>query len=225
MAGKEHASQLAQLLENNREWSERIQQERPGFLEKLAAQQSPEYLWIGCADSRVPADQIVGLLPGELFVHRNVANVVIHTDMNCMSVLQYAVEVLKVKHIIVCGHYGCGGVRAAMHEDELGLIDNWLCHIRDVYFRHREGLDAIRDARTREDRLCELNVIAQVHNVCYTSIVQNAWARKQPLTVNGWIYGLHDGLLKDLRVSIDSAEAISRVYRVQMQGPGISQGS
>lgn len=215
MCGVDHASPLATLIENNRRWSEQIRQEDPGFFETLSQQQSPEYLWIGCADSRVPANEIVGLLPGELFVHRNVANVVVHTDTNCMSVLQYAVEVLKVKHIIVCGHYGCGGVRAAMGTTEFGMIDNWLRHIKDVYFRHREALDPIRDENARIDRLCELNVMAQVYNVCYTTIVQNAWARGQQLTVNGWVYGLRDGLVQDLKVSVSGADEIPQVYRMK----------
>ncbi|MCC5857056.1 MAG: carbonate dehydratase [Ectothiorhodospiraceae bacterium] len=215
MCGSEHVSPLAPLIENNRQWSERIRKDDPAFFEKLSRQQSPEYLWIGCADSRVPANEIVGLLPGELFVHRNVANVVVHTDTNCMSVLQFAVEVLRVKHIIVCGHYGCGGVRAAMGSTELGMIDSWLRHIKDVYFRHREALDAVRDDSARADRLCELNVIAQVYNVCYTTIVQNAWARGQQLTVNGWIYGLHDGLVQDLKVSVSGADQLPPVYRMR----------
>ncbi len=214
MCGSEHASPLAPLIENNRRWSDQIRKDDPGFFEKLSRQQSPEYLWIGCADSRVPANEIVGLLPGELFVHRNVANVVVHTDTNCMSVLQFAVEVLRVKHIIVCGHYGCGGVRAAMGSTELGMIDSWLRHIKDVYFRHQVVLDAVRDESARADRLCELNVIAQVYNVCYTTIVQNAWARGQQLTVNGWIYGLHDGLVQDLEVSVSGADQLSSVYRM-----------
>ncbi|MEX0871301.1 MAG: carbonate dehydratase, partial [Aquisalimonadaceae bacterium] len=190
---KDDQDPLLGLLANNREWSKQMQVDDPQFFEKLTDQQNPDYLWIGCSDSRVPANEIVGLMPGELFVHRNVANVVVHTDMNCMSVLQYAVEVLQVEHVIVCGHYGCGGVRSALSNVQHGLIDNWLRHIRDVYFRHREALDPIRDENARVDRLCELNVMAQVYNVCYTTIVQNAWARGQKLTINGWIYGLRDG--------------------------------
>ncbi len=216
MCDGEHRSPLAGLMENNRKWSEQLREEEPEFFRKLAGQQSPEYLWIGCSDSRVPANEIVGLLPGELFVHRNVANVVVHTDMNCMSVLQYAVEVLKVRHIIVCGHYGCGGVRAAMGATPRGMIDNWLRHIKDVYFRHREALDPIRDESARVDRLCELNVVAQVYNVCYSTIVQNAWARGQELTVNGWVYGLEDGLVKDLKVSVSRPDEIPQVYRMRM---------
>lgn len=217
MSSNEHQtdqSPLAELLGNNREWSEQIRREDPQFFEKLSRQQNPDYLWIGCSDSRVPANQIVGMLPGELFVHRNVANVVVHTDMNCMSVLQFAVEVLHVKHIIVCGHYGCGGVRAALGNHQLGLIDNWLRHIKDVYFRHREALEPIRDESARVDRLCELNVMAQVYNVCYTTIVQSAWARGQELTVNGWVYGLRDGLVNDLNVSVRGPEDLPGMYRM-----------
>lgn len=205
--------QLDHLLENNRRWVENMREHDDDFFARLAAQQKPEYLWIGCSDSRVPANQIVGLLPGEIFVHRNVANVVVHTDLNCLSVIQYAVEVLQVKHIIVCGHYGCGGVCAAMRHDELGLIDNWLRHIKDVYEKHAESLQEIKDVHEREDRLCELNVIEQVRHVCYTTIVQNAWKAGQPLTVRGWIYSLQDGYIRDLRMNIHSMEEISDVYR------------
>lgn len=206
---------LATLLGNNRDWSERMQREDGEFFTRLAEQQSPDYLWIGCSDSRVPANEIVGLMPGELFVHRNVANVVAHTDMNCMAVLQFAVEVLKVRHVIICGHYGCGGVKAAMGHTQLGLIDSWLRHIKDVYFRHREALEPIRTEGEKVDRLCELNVMAQVYNVCYTTIVQNAWARGQSLSVNGWIYGLSNGLINDLKVSVSSPEEIPGVYRMR----------
>lgn len=186
----------------------------PDFFRKLAGQQTPEYLWIGCSDSRVPANEIIGLLPGEVFVHRNVANIVVHTDLICLSVIQYAVEVLKVKHIIVCGHYGCGGVRAATESRELGLIDNWLRHIKDIYQKHSPLLEAILDEQQRANRLCELNVIEQAKNVCHTTIVQRAWERGQSLAVHGWIYGLHDGFLKDLRVSITSPDEIDEVYRM-----------
>jgi carbonic anhydrase len=192
---------LNTLLKKNRKWAEQIECEEPGFFETLSKQQNPEYLWIGCADSRVSADAIVDLPPGEIFVHRNIANVVVHTDLNCLSVIQYAVEILKVKHIIVCGHYGCGGIQAAMEKKNHGLIDNWLRHIRDVYRFHSEQLDAIADPSLRKDRLCELNVIEQVANVCNTSMVQDAWGRGQSLTVHGWIYHLEDGLLQDLNVS------------------------
>jgi len=195
---------LNQLLKNNREWAERIEQEDPGFFQHLSKQQNPEYLWIGCADSRVSADAIVDLPPGEVFVHRNIANVVVHTDLNCLSVIQYAVEVLEVKHIIVCGHYSCGGIAAAMEKKDHGLIDNWLRHIRDVYRFHQEQLDSIDDPKARNDRLCELNVIEQVSNVCNSTVVRKAWKHKQPLAVHGWIYSLEDGLLKDLDVSATS---------------------
>ncbi len=174
------------------------------FFAQLAQQQSPQYLWIGCADSRVPANEIVGLRPGELFVHRNVANVVVHTDLNCLSVMQFAVDVLKVRHIIVCGHYGCSGVNAALMKERHGLVDNWLRHIQDVQQQHAAALAAIPDTRKRADRLCELNVVDQVSNVCRTSIVQDAWARAQELAVHGWIYGLHDGLLRDLEVTVSA---------------------
>ena len=203
---------LEQLLENNREWAEQIEREDPSFFGKLSQQQNPEYLWIGCADSRVPANEIVNLPPGEVFVHRNIANVVVHTDLNCLSVIQYAVEELKVKHIIVCGHYGCGGVKAALDDRDHGLIDNWLRHIRDVYRLHAAQLDAIVDPEARRDRLCELNVIEQVANVCDTTMVRNAWKRGQELTIHGWIYRLEDGLLRDLDV------CTTRTHRLPEQG-------
>jgi carbonic anhydrase len=192
---------LNPLFENNRTWAEQIEKEQPGFFGQLAKQQNPEYLWIGCADSRVPANEIINLQPGEVFVHRNIANVVVHTDLNCLSVIQYAVDVLKVKHIIVCGHYGCGGVKASMENVSHGLIDNWLRHIRDVYRYYSDQLDAIDDLTERQDRLCELNVIEQVANVCSTTMVTNAWERGQDLHVHGWIYRLEDGLLHDLGVT------------------------
>ena len=205
---------LETLFANNREWAQQISSSDPDFFSKLAAQQSPEYLWIGCSDSRVPANQIVGLLPGEVFVHRNVANIVVHTDLNCLSVLKYAVEVLKVKHVIVVGHYGCGGVRAAHGSADTGMIDNWLRNIKDVEYRHRDELAQIENEDARIDRLCELNVISQVSNVCFTTIVQNAWASGQALSVHGWIYCLCDGLLKDLDCSVDSPEQIPETYRI-----------
>lgn len=192
---------LKPLFDSNREWAERIEREKPGFFEQLSKQQNPEYLWIGCADSRVPANEIISLPPGEVFVHRNIANLVVHTDLNCLSVIQYAVEVLKVKHVIVCGHYGCGGVRASMDDSSHGLIDNWLRHIRDVYRYHRDTLDAIEDLGERHDRLCEMNVIEQVSNVCNTTMVRDAWAKGHKLVVHGWIYHLKDGLLRDLNVT------------------------
>lgn len=193
---------LNKLIENNRAWAERIRLHNPEFFQKLSQQQQPQYLWIGCSDSRVPATQLVGLSPGELFVHRNVANVVVHTDLNCLSVIQYAVDVLKVKHIIVCGHYGCGGVQAALRNDRNGLIDNWLRHVQDVVQKHHDLLESMGDEAERLDKLCELNVGEQVLNVSRTTIVQSAWERGQELSVHGWIYGLRDGLLRDLNIRI-----------------------
>jgi carbonic anhydrase len=188
---------IAQLFDNNRKWAAEMTAGRPDFFRTLSAQQSPQYLWIGCSDSRVPANEIVGLLPGELFVHRNVANVVVHSDLNCLSVLQFAVDVLKVKHVIVCGHYGCGGVKAALENSKLGLIDNWLRHVQDVRQQHAAEIDAL-DSSVRLDRLCELNVLAQARHVAETTIVRDARARRQPVQVHAWAYGLHDGLLRDL---------------------------
>ncbi|WP_242343011.1 carbonate dehydratase [Anaeromyxobacter terrae] len=206
---------LQACFEANRAWAARMREREPGFFERLLHAQKPELLWIGCSDSRLPPDQVVGRLPGEIFVHRNVANVVVHTDVNCLSVLQYGIEVLGVRHVIVCGHYGCGGVKAAMERTPLGLIDNWLRHIRDVYLVNRVELDAIAGAKAREDRLCELNVAAQVANVCHTTIVQGAWARGQPLTVHGWVYDLSDGLLRDLDLAVDRADQIPPMFRVR----------
>ena len=203
---------LKRLLDKNREWAAAITASDPDFFQTLAKQQSPKFLWIGCADSRVPATQLVGMVPGEMFVHRNVANVVVHTDFNCLSVVQYAVDVLKVDHIIVCGHHGCGGVKAAMDNLQLGLIDNWLRHVQDVVRDHEPELMHIDDETKRLDRLCELNVIEQVLNVARTTIVQSAWQRGQELVVHGWIYGLEDGLLRDLGVSIDCAEGLAAAY-------------
>ena len=207
--------ELQQLFDNNVEWSESIKQEDPTFFEKLAKQQAPEYLWIGCSDARVPANEIVGMLPGDLFVHRNVGNVVIHTDLNCLSVLQYAVDVLKVKHILVTGHYGCGGVRAAMKDNQLGLIDGWLRTIRDLYYENYDDLAAIENEEERVDRLCELNVIQQVSNVCHTAIIQNAWHRGQKLSVYGCIYGIKDGLWKNLNVTVKGIDQIPAQYRLR----------
>ena len=189
---------LPHLFEKNRAWAAAIKARDPHFFETLSKQQAPRYLWIGCADSRVPANEIVGLLPGEMFVHRNVANIVVHTDFNCLSVIQYAVEVLKVEHIMVVGHYGCGGVRAALEDRDLGLIDNWLRHLRDIAQQNAEALDAIADEEERVNRLCELNVLEQASNVCSTTIVRGAWARGQTLHIHGWVYSLRDGLLRDL---------------------------
>lgn len=207
---------LKQLLDNNQSWAARMVEQDPEFFLRLSRQQAPEYLWIGCSDSRVPANQIIGLLPGEVFVHRNVANLVIHTDLNCLSVLQYAVEVLQVRHIIVCGHYGCGGVRAAMQNGELGLIDNWLRNIKDIYSRHHAELAPL-DENQRVDRLCELNVIEQVQNVAHTTIIQKAWKRGQQVAVHGWVYGLSDGLIKDLHVAVASSDATAEVYRTLVE--------
>jgi carbonic anhydrase len=211
---------IKQLFQNNREWANRTSKESPGFFARLSAQQSPEFLWIGCSDSRVPANEIVGLLPGELFVHRNVANLVVHTDLNCLSVLQYAVEVLGVKHVIVCGHYGCGGVRAALRRDRLGLIDNWLRHVEDVAERHQKLLASIADETTQSDRLCELNVIEQARHVCQTTIVQAAWGRGQTLSIHGWIYGLSDGHLHDLGVSTRDVDGIDQTYKAAVAALG-----
>jgi carbonic anhydrase len=204
---------LNHLFENNREWAKNIRAHDPDFFLKLSRQQAPDYLWIGCSDSRVPANQIVGLLPGEMFVHRNVGNLVIHTDLNCLSAMQFAVDVLKVRHIIVCGHYGCGGVRAALRSDRLGLSDNWLRHVWDVYHKHRPLLAAIADETGRHDRLSELNVIEQVVHVCQTTIVQEAWARGQELAIHGWIYGLQDGHLRDLNICITKPEELEPTYK------------
>jgi carbonic anhydrase len=206
---------LQRCFDANRAWAARMRERDPGFFERLVQAQTPELLWIGCSDSRLPPDQVVGRLPGEIFVHRNVGNVVVHTDLNCLSVLQYGIEVLRVKHVIVCGHYGCGGVRAAMSSQPLGLIDNWLRHIRDVYTGHRDELEAIADPTARESRLCELNVAAQVANVCHTTIVQDAWRRGQPLAVHGWIYKLADGLLRELDLVVESPEQIPQAYRMR----------
>lgn len=208
-------SDLEQLFDNNRRWAQSQVACAPDFFERLAALQSPQYLWIGCSDSRVPANQIVDLAPGEVFVHRNVANLVVNTDMNCLSVIQFAVEVLKVQHIIVCGHYGCGGVQAACENRQLGLIDNWLRNIKDVYRRHQRELEAIAELPSRANRLCELNVVEQVRNVCHTTIVQNAWASGQKLGVHGLIYGLADGLLRDLAVHIDGPGQLATVYQMR----------
>ncbi len=193
---------LDSLFRNNQAWSERTRADNPHFFDSLAKQQTPKYLWIGCSDSRVPANEIVGLMPGEVFVHRNIANVVVHTDLNCLSVIQFAVDVLKVEHIMVVGHHGCGGVRAALFDERLGLVDNWLHHIHDVRDKHVEALAAIGLDNNRVNRLCELNVIEQVANVCQTTIVRDAWDRGQDLAVHGWVYSLQDGLLRDLRVTL-----------------------
>jgi len=205
---------LKNLLDKNKSWAATIKEADPDFFTKLASQQRPEYLWIGCADSRVPANEIVNMLPGEIFVHRNIANVVVHTDLNCLSVIQYAVEVLKVRHIIVCGHYDCGGITAAMENCGHGLIDNWLRHIKDVYRFHQKQIDALNDEKDKLDLLCELNVIEQVANVCHTTIVQQAWASGQELAVHGWIYRVSDGILKDLNVCTTAIHEIPEIQRI-----------
>jgi carbonic anhydrase len=206
---------LQNLFDNNRRWAAKIKESDPGFFAKLSRQQSPEYLWIGCSDSRVPANEIVDMLPGEIFVHRNIANLVVHTDLNCLSVIQYAVEVLKIKHIIVCGHYGCGGIQAAMGSEDLGLIDNWLRNVKDIYRQHQGRIDALQNEKDRIDLLCELNVIEQVANICHTTIVQRAWKAGQELTVHGWIYSIEDGVLKDLDVCVTNPEEISQTHRIR----------
>lgn len=205
---------LDHLIKSNRDWAKAQQTDNPAFFELLRNQHAPQYLWIGCSDARVPATQIVDLHPGEMFVHRNVSNQVVHTDINCLSVVQFGVEVLEVTDIIICGHYGCGGIRGAMTNKPMGLIDNWLRHVRDVITKHQDELDAIKDPRDRENRTCELNVIEQVHNICHTTIVQDAWARGKHLAVHGWIYGLHDGHVNDLNVTTSCQKEISSVYRM-----------
>lgn len=199
---------LSHLFKSNTQWAEDIEKEHPGFFSELVKQQNPEYLWIGCADSRVPANEIVGLMPGELFVHRNVANLVNHTDLNLLSVLQYAVDVLHVKHVMVVGHYGCGGVRAAMEDKPLGLIDNWLRQVRELYLRNRTEVDALPTMHERVNRLCELNVQRQVMNVVHTTVVQEAWRRGQSLSVHGWVYALGDGLLRDMKLTVSSTQEL-----------------
>ena len=205
-------STLSHLFANNRAWSEHIRRVDPEFFPRLSRQQRPRYLWIGCADSRVPANEIVGLLPGELFVHRNIANVVVHTDLNCLSVMQFAVDVLQVEHIIVCGHYGCSGVSAALQKERLGLADNWLRHVQDVHSKHDASVGALPETSQRIDRLCELNVIEQVANVCQTTIAHDAWNRGQDLAVHGWVYGLRDGLIRDLAVTVSHQSEMADAY-------------
>lgn len=210
---------LSQLLENNRAWAAAMTQSDPDFFSRLARQQSPRYLWIGCADSRVPANQVTNLLPGEMFVHRNVANVVVHTDLNCLSTVQFAVEALRVEHIIVCGHYSCGGVLAALRDTKLGLIDNWLRHVQDVYVMHRDSVNRLPDEASRHRRLCELNVIEQVVNVSQTTVVREAWSRGQTLSVHGWIYALTDGLLHDLGMCITGESDLFSCYEAALKSP------
>ena len=203
---------LSHLFDNNRAWAARILERDPDFFVKLSRQQSPAYLWIGCSDSRVPANEIVDVPPGELFVHRNIANVVVHSDLNCLSVIQFAVDILKVRHIIVTGHYGCSGVQAALRSDRIGLSDNWLRHVQDVRRKHAQHLEGCATASDAHDRLCELNVIEQVVNVCRTTIVQDAWSRRQELAVHGWVYGLRNGILRDLNVTTTAADGIFAAY-------------
>jgi carbonic anhydrase len=207
---------LTDLFAQNQRWADDISQRNPGFFTKLSRQQNPEYLWIGCADSRVPANEIIGLLPGEVFVHRNIANVVCHTDLNCLSVLQYAVDVLKVKHVMVVGHYGCGGVRAVLRCDRVGLADNWLRHVQDVKSRHENCIHSLNGEETRANRLCELNVIEQVSNVCQTTIVRDAWERGQELSIHGWIYGLKDGLIRNLNFTASSIGDSDTAYHTAL---------
>lgn len=204
---------MKELFDNNRAWVQAITNETPDFFDRLSRQQNPEYLWIGCADSRVPANEIVGLLPGELFVHRNVANVVVHSDLNCLSVLQFAVDYLRVKHVMVVGHYGCGGVKAAVRNDKLGLIDNWLRHVQDAQSKHYRELQLIEDEETLFDRVCEINVIEQALSVCQTTVVQDAWDRGQDVTVHSWVYRLQDGLLRNLGMSVNNSADIYPLYK------------
>jgi carbonic anhydrase len=208
---------LSHLFEQNKAWAEAIKQRDPEFFQKLSRQQSPEYLWIGCSDSRVPANEIIGLLPGEVFVHRNIANVVVHTDLNCLSVIQLAVDLLKVKHIIVVGHYGCGGVRLALRCERVGLADNWIRHVQDVREKHDDCLRLLPDDTARSGRLCEFNVVEQVANVCQTTIIQDAWERGQDLSVHGWIYGIRDGLLRDLGYSASNAKEAKENYQAAIK--------
>ena len=207
---------LKRLFDNNRAWSERIRRSDPEFFARLSQQQRPNYLWIGCADSRVPANEIVGLLPGELFVHRNVANVVVHSDLNCLSVMQFAIEVLQIEHVIVCGHYGCSGVSVALRNERVGLADNWLRHVQDVHAKHDARLAKIADSAQRIDCLCELNVIEQVVNVSQTTIVRDAWDRGRKVAVHGWVYGLKDGLVRDLRTSVSKPEQAAPAYQAAL---------
>ena len=210
-----HMPDIRQLFEQNRAWAAQMETREPGFFATLAQQQAPQYLWIGCSDSRVPANQIVGLVPGEVFVHRNVANIVVHTDLNCLSVLQYAVDVLRVKHVLVVGHYGCGGVLAALLNRRFGLIDNWLRHIQDVRMKHAALLDSLPEPR-RPDGLCELNVIEQVVNVCQSTVVNEAWERGQQLSVRGWVYSLTDGLIRDLQMGVDRPSETSECFQTAL---------
>jgi carbonic anhydrase len=208
--------ELQELLDSNKQWADETEIREPGFFSRLLKQQTPQYLWIGCADSRVPANELVNLLPGELFVHRNVANVVVHSDLNCLSVMQYAVDALRVKHIIVVGHSGCGGVRAALLDVRVGLADNWLRHVQDVRNHHQQWLDQL-DLQQRVNALCELNVLEQARNACQTTVVQDAWARGQEVVVHGWVYGLHNGLLEDLQITAAASEQVSPAFQRALQ--------
>jgi carbonic anhydrase len=207
---------LDELFANNKRWAENIRRRDPEFFQKLTRQQRPRYLWIGCADSRVPANEIVDLMPGELFVHRNIANVLVHTDLNALSVLQFAVEVLRVEHVMLCGHYGCSGVGAALRRERVGLADNWLRHVQDVCTKHDRVLEGIADETLKVNRLCELNVIEQTANLVQTTVIQDAWSRGQDLTVHGWIYDIRDGLLRDLHVSAQNGEEFDSAYRASL---------
>jgi len=206
------STDLSELFESNRRWAEETEQREPGFFTRLLKQQAPQYLWIGCADSRVPANEILGLLPGDVFVHRNVANVVVHSDLNALSVIQFALDMLKVRHIMVVGHYGCAGVVAALENRRIGLADNWIRHVQDVRNKHRPWIDGMEDAELRMKALCELNVLEQSLNVCETTVVQDAWARGQSVVVHGWVYGLHNGLLEDLRMTVANAAEVAAAY-------------
>ena len=206
------SSDLSELFESNRRWAAETEAARPGFFSRLLQQQNPQYLWIGCADSRVPANEILGLLPGDVFVHRNVANVVVHSDLNALSVVQFAIDMLKVQHIMVVGHYGCGGVRAALQGVRIGVADNWLRHVQDVRNKHRAWLDALADDELRLQALCELNVLEQARNVCETTVVDDAWARGQTVVVHGWVYGLHNGLLEDLSMTVQGAAELEAAF-------------
>jgi carbonic anhydrase len=216
MSNRNISESLDQLLSNNKDWAQRMIAKDPEFFKKLVAQQSPEFLWIGCSDSRVPANEIVGLLPGELFVHRNVANVIVHTDLNSLSVLQFAIDVLGIKHIIVCGHYGCSGVHAALERRRVGLADNWLRHVQDVHQKHERYLGEVLPSKERRDRLCELNVLEQVINVCQTTIVQDAWERGQGLTVHSWVYSLEDGIVRDLGMAVSQPDTLMPQFEASL---------
>ena len=223
-------TQLHELFDSNRRWAEAIEARSPGFFTSLLKQQEPQYLWIGCSDSRVPANEIVGLMPGELFVHRNVANVVVHSDLNCLSVMQFAIDLLKVRHIMVVGHYGCSGVKAALLNRRIGVADNWLRHVQDVRNKHRAWLDTLPNEAVSLQALCELNVLEQSLNVCETTVVQDAWARGQSVVVHGWVYGLQNGLLDDLKITIETAEEVGHVYGLALRSlkqryDALSQGS